>query len=86
MCGQNYGTTKAFLSGLEYLAPDLRSVKSMRAHPIYATFERRWQLPVYFQLRWREIVTDLEAVLGAGKYRPSLGVSIEFYFVSRERD
>jgi hypothetical protein len=73
---QNYTTTKAFISGLEYLAPDLQSVKAMRTHPIYATFERRWQLPVYFQLRWREIVTDLEAALGDGKFRPSLGACI----------
>lgn len=46
----------------------------MRAHPIYATFERRWQLPVYFQLRWRETVVDLEAALGETRYRLSLGV------------
>lgn len=26
-------------------------------------FERRWQLPVYFQLRWKEIVGKLESVL-----------------------
>ncbi|KIM30529.1 hypothetical protein M408DRAFT_22024 [Serendipita vermifera MAFF 305830] len=68
----NYATTRAFISGLEYLAPDLQAVKSMRAHPVYATFERRWQLPVYFQLRWREVVVDLEAALGETRYRPSL--------------
>ena len=35
----------------------------MRAHPVYTAFERRWQLPVYFQLRWKEIVTKLEEPL-----------------------
>ncbi|KAG8931546.1 hypothetical protein FRC02_002534 [Tulasnella sp. 418] len=35
----------------------------MRAHPIYISFQRRWQLPVYFQLRWREIVGRLEDIL-----------------------
>jgi hypothetical protein len=32
----------------------------MRSHPIYTAFEQRWQLPVYFQLRWKEIVGKLE--------------------------
>jgi len=35
----------------------------MRSHPTYAAFERRWQLPVYFQLRWKEIVGRLEDTL-----------------------
>lgn len=32
----------------------------MRASPEYEAFERRWQLPVYFQLRWKEIVGALD--------------------------
>jgi conserved oligomeric Golgi complex subunit 2 len=71
---QNYTTSKAFLSALEYLAPDLHAVQSMREHPIYATFERRWQLPVYFQLRWKEIVGDLEMSLNENRPRLSLGI------------
>ena len=35
----------------------------MRSHPSYVAFERRWQLPVYFQLRWKEIVGKLEDTL-----------------------
>lgn len=41
----------------------MHSVEAMRAHPIYIAFEKRWQLPVYFQLRWKEIVTKLEESL-----------------------
>ncbi|KAG8838438.1 hypothetical protein FRC18_004718 [Serendipita sp. 400] len=70
----HYATTRAFLAGLEYLAPDLHAVQSMRAHPIYAAFERRWQLPVYFQLRWREIVEGLEYALSQAQGRPSLDI------------
>lgn len=33
----------------------------MRSSSSYANLERRWQLPVYFQLRWKEIVTTFEA-------------------------
>ena len=37
----------------------------MRAHPIYLTFQRKWQLPVYFQLRWKDIVGKLEDALSS---------------------
>lgn len=37
----------------------------MRETPEYISFERRWQLPVYFQLRWKEIVGTYEAALSS---------------------
>ena len=48
----------------------------MRAHPVFVSFDRRWQLPVYFQLRWKEIVTKLEEVLAVTKLErnPTKGV------------
>jgi hypothetical protein len=42
----------------------------MAVHPIFMAFERRWQLPVYFQLRWKDIVTRLEDSLSTGKLEP----------------
>ena len=42
----------------------------MVAHPTFLSFERRWQLPVYFQLRWKEIVTRLEDALSMRKLEP----------------
>lgn len=38
----------------------------MRSTDAYLAFERRWQLPVYFQLRWKEIVKELEDGLVIG--------------------
>lgn len=35
----------------------------MRSHPVYSAFHKRWQLPVYFQLRWKEIIGKLEDAL-----------------------
>jgi hypothetical protein len=32
----------------------------MRSTETYRSFEKRWQLPVYFQLRWKEIIRELE--------------------------
>ncbi|KAJ7218018.1 COG complex component [Mycena pura] len=60
---KHYETTQAFIRSLEYLAPSAHAVDAMRAHHIYATFGRRWQLPVYFQLRWKEIVGKVEETL-----------------------
>jgi conserved oligomeric Golgi complex subunit 2 len=53
----------------------MRSVQAMRAHPVHLAFERRWQLPVYFQLRWKEIVVKLEDVLLKTRSSDSKGVS-----------
>ena len=32
----------------------------MRSHPVFVSFNKRWQLPIYFQLRWKDIVGKLE--------------------------
>ncbi|KAG8712025.1 hypothetical protein FRC09_020291 [Ceratobasidium sp. 395] len=60
---QNYTTTQHLISALEALAPQT-SVIALRAHPLTTTFSRRWQLPVYFQLRWKDIVGKCENALG----------------------
>ena len=36
---------------------------SLRNHPTYLEFMKKWQLPVYFQLRFREIIKDIEPFL-----------------------
>lgn len=71
---QNFETTQAFIRSLEYLAPSLQSVAKMRAHPSFGAFERRWQLPVYFQLRWKEIVSKVEEGLQSPSLSPSATV------------
>lgn len=60
---KNYETTQALLRSLEFLAPSLRSVKRMRSHSTFDAFEKRWQLQVYFQLRWKDIVSRVESAL-----------------------
>lgn len=62
---KHYLTTQDFIAALEFLAPSLHSIESMRSHPIYLAFQRRWQLPVYFQLRWKDIVGKLEDALSS---------------------
>ncbi|KAH7914152.1 oligomeric golgi complex component, COG2-domain-containing protein [Hygrophoropsis aurantiaca] len=57
---KHHATTQAFIRALEVLAPSTHCIQTMRSHSTYTTFSRRWQLPVYFQLRWKEIVGKLE--------------------------
>ncbi|KAI1795580.1 COG complex component [Ganoderma leucocontextum] len=64
---KHHETTQAFIRALEFLAPSVQSVRAMRAHIVFTSFERRWQLPVYFQLRWKEIVAKLEDALATTK-------------------
>ncbi|KAH0827904.1 oligomeric golgi complex component, COG2-domain-containing protein [Lanmaoa asiatica] len=47
-------------SALEFIAPSTKSVQAMRSHPVFASFNKRWQLPIYFQLRWKDIVGKVE--------------------------
>ncbi|KAF8313136.1 hypothetical protein DL93DRAFT_2168071 [Clavulina sp. PMI_390] len=57
---KNYTIVHEFITSLEYAAPSSDAVASIRTSRVFETFERRWQLPVYFQLRWKEIVGGLE--------------------------
>lgn len=69
---KHYETTQAFIRSLELLAPSLQTVEAMRRHPTYTAFQRRWQLPVYFQLRWKEIIGALEDALSGERLEPNL--------------
>lgn len=69
---QNYEITQAFIRSLELLAPSKRAVEALRTHAVYLAFERRWQLPVYFQLRWKEIIGRLEESLSVSTIEWSL--------------
>ncbi|KAJ8076522.1 hypothetical protein PM082_000945 [Marasmius tenuissimus] len=64
---QRHEITQAFVRSIEFHAPSLHSIENMRAHPIYVAFEKRWQLPVYFQMRWKEIVGRVEESLSTGQ-------------------
>ena len=64
---QNHETTEAFIRALECLAPSVQSIETMRAHAVYTTFQRRWQIHTYFQLRWKEIVVKFEEALVSTK-------------------
>jgi hypothetical protein len=61
----------AFLSDFEALLGTRAAVAALRAHPAYVELWDRWharQLPVYFQIRFRELSTAVEDGLGRGDH------------------
>lgn len=62
---QNHTATQAFISRIESFCPTLHHLQYLRNHTAYSSFEKMWQLPVYFQLRLKEIVGALEESLAA---------------------
>lgn len=68
---QHHEFSEAFIRSLEHLAPSAHSIEAMRSHPVYHAFEQRWQLPVYFQMRWKGIIGRLEESLAVTRIEPS---------------
>lgn len=64
---RNYSLFHRFISSFLSLAPSARAYQSLLQHPSYVAFRRRWQLPVYFQMRFREVVGKLEMSLREGR-------------------
>ncbi len=49
---QRYTVSMDFVRKFERQCGSQASVKRLRAHPCYQSFHNKWNLPVYFQLRW----------------------------------
>ena len=60
---RNYMDTMQFVSKIEELCGSRRSLARLRSQANYQTFMRRWQLPAYFQLRFRDISQSVEEAL-----------------------
>ncbi|XP_053680079.1 conserved oligomeric Golgi complex subunit 2 [Anopheles nili] len=58
---QKYKCTLEFLERIELIIDDVEDVAQFKAHPQYRSFQLRWNLPVYFQIRFQEIGSGLEA-------------------------
>ncbi|XP_053768892.1 conserved oligomeric Golgi complex subunit 2 [Desmodus rotundus] len=60
---EKYSMSMDFVRTFERQCGSQASVKRLRAHPAYHSFNNKWSLPVYFQIRFREIAGALEAAL-----------------------
>ncbi|KAG8213973.1 oligomeric golgi complex component, COG2-domain-containing protein [Butyriboletus roseoflavus] len=68
---KRHAAVQAFIRALEFIAPSTKSVQAMRSHSVFASFNKRWQLPIYFQLRWKEIVGKVEDSLSTTHIDPN---------------
>ena len=60
---QNYCATMMFLSRFSYFYHDLLHAKQFQKTKLYQQLMRKWQLPLYFQLRDQEISSVVAASL-----------------------
>ncbi|XP_047557324.1 conserved oligomeric Golgi complex subunit 2 isoform X13 [Lutra lutra] len=60
---EKYTVSMDFVRAFEQQCGSQASVRRLRAHPAYHSFNNKWNLPVYFQIRFREIAGSLEAAL-----------------------
>ena len=57
---RNYIDTMEFVSKIEELCGTRKSLTRLRSQASYQAFMKRWQLPAYFQLRFRDISMSIE--------------------------
>jgi hypothetical protein len=62
---RHYTTATAFVARLEALCVDAAHRARFVASPAYGAFERRWNLAIYFQLRFQDLRTEFEEALTA---------------------
>ncbi|XP_051507861.1 conserved oligomeric Golgi complex subunit 2-like [Myxocyprinus asiaticus] len=63
---ERYTVSMDFVHKFERQCGSQASVKRLRAHSCYQSFHNKWNLPVYFQLRFKEIAGSLENAIADG--------------------
>uniref|UniRef100_A0A3Q3BFU1 Conserved oligomeric Golgi complex subunit 2 n=1 Tax=Kryptolebias marmoratus TaxID=37003 RepID=A0A3Q3BFU1_KRYMA len=70
---ERYSVSMEFVWRFERQCSSQASVKRLRVHPSYTSFNNKWNLPVYFQLRYKEIAGRLENTISDGLEAASAG-------------
>ncbi|XP_015595629.1 conserved oligomeric Golgi complex subunit 2 isoform X2 [Cephus cinctus] len=60
---RRYMETLEFLSKLEERCSNFETLAVLKNHTQYKQFLKKWNLPVYFQIRFQEVATAVESVL-----------------------
>uniref|UniRef100_A0A672GRD3 Conserved oligomeric Golgi complex subunit 2 n=1 Tax=Salarias fasciatus TaxID=181472 RepID=A0A672GRD3_SALFA len=63
---ERYSVSMEFVRRFERQCSSQASVKRLRVHQSYTSFHNKWNLPVYFQLRYKEIAGRLESAISDG--------------------
>ncbi|XP_072534529.1 LOW QUALITY PROTEIN: conserved oligomeric Golgi complex subunit 2 [Salminus brasiliensis] len=70
---ERYCISMDFVRKFERQCGSQASVKRLRAHASYQSFHNKWNLPVYFQLRYKEIAGCLENAIIEGLQSAPVG-------------
>jgi len=60
---KNYNCTMDFVAEFEKLYSSQKKVEKFRNSPQYVEFMKHWQLPIYFQIRYKNVITSFEEYL-----------------------
>lgn len=63
---ERYSASMDFVRRFERQCSSQASVKRLRVHQSFTSFHNKWNLPVYFQLRYKEIAGHLENAVADG--------------------
>ncbi|XP_048387356.2 conserved oligomeric Golgi complex subunit 2 [Stegostoma tigrinum] len=66
MFHEKYTVTMQFVRKFEWQCASQASVKRLRSHSAYKNFNNKWSLPVYYQIRFKEIAGNLETSMSDG--------------------
>ncbi|XP_034944246.1 conserved oligomeric Golgi complex subunit 2 [Chelonus insularis] len=77
---QRYTESLNFILNLEDKCSDAEILSQLQNHPLFIQFLKKWNLPVYFQIRFQEIAGSVEHVL----YHPVSPASIKHVSTSIE--
>ncbi|KAA0717917.1 Conserved oligomeric [Triplophysa tibetana] len=72
---ERYIVSMDFVRKFERQCGSQASVKRLRAHASYQSFHNKWNLPVYIQLRFKEIAGSLENAIANGLVTAPVGGS-----------
>lgn len=72
---ERYSVSMEFVRRFERQCGSQASVRRLRVHPSYVSFHNKWNLPVYFQLRYKEIAGNLENAVTDGLEAAPAGTS-----------
>ncbi|KAL4420915.1 hypothetical protein ABPG77_001256 [Micractinium sp. CCAP 211/92] len=67
----NFQAAMRFIEALEGYCTQQAQVEAFRGSGAYAAFMKRWNLPVYFSLRFQDIAGGLEGTLSAAALQPA---------------
>ncbi|KAF4521789.1 hypothetical protein B566_EDAN012294 [Ephemera danica] len=73
-----YTATMKFLDKIELKLGCMQSVEEFRGRQDYKNFMSKWNLPVYYQIRFQEIAGSVEEVLQLGKVEDKAPEGSEF--------